>query len=147
MSDISITKASTSDYPELHGMIVEFATFQRTPEKVSITAEDMIANADDFKALMIRDGETAIGFATYYFGFSSWSGRHLFLDDLYLKEAYRSQGLGHRIMDTLESLAKEQDCKTMRWLVSKWNEPAIAFYKKRGASIESTEMTCQVKIV
>ena len=146
MSNINIKKADISDLSELHQLILEFATFQKTPEKVSITLADITSNAEVFKALIVRDGEAAIGFATYYFGFSSWSGRHLYLDDLYLKEAYRNQGLGHRIMDTLENLAKEQGCKSMRWLVSKWNEPAIAFYKKRGASIESTEMTCQIEI-
>ena len=146
MSNINITKAGISDLPELHQLILEFATFQRTPEKVTITLADISSNAEVFKALIVRDGETTIGFATYYFGFSSWSGRHLYLDDLYLKEAYRNQGIGHRIMDTLETLAKEQGCKTMRWLVSKWNEPAISFYKKRGTRIESTEMTCQIEI-
>ncbi|OEK05077.1 GNAT family N-acetyltransferase [Roseivirga misakiensis] len=143
---ITITKASAEDYAEIHQMILDFATFQKTPEKVSITLEDMKANIDDFKSLIIRDGEQAVGFATYYFGFSSWSGRHLFLDDLYLETDYRRQGLGERIMDTLETIANDHKCKSMRWLVSKWNDPAIAFYKKRGAEIDQTELTCMLKL-
>lgn len=142
--DIDIRKASLSDYVEIHQMILDFATFQRTPEKVSITVDQMIENGDDFKALIARDSEKAIGFATYFFGFSSWSGKHLFLDDLYLETPYRNQGLGHLFMDQLEEIARQKSCKSMRWLVSKWNEPAINFYKKRGANIEGTEMTCQI---
>lgn len=142
----AINQATTADYPEIHQMILDFATFQKTPEKVSITLEQMLSNAEDFKALIIRDGDRAIGFATYYFGFSSWSGKHLFLDDLYLETEYRKQGLGAQIMDQLEAIARDKDCKSMRWLVSRWNEPAIAFYKKRGTVIEDTEMTCQFKL-
>lgn len=142
---VKIVPAILSDYNEVHRMIMDFAIFQKTPEKVSITLDQMIENKEDFKSLIIRDGDRAIGFATYYFGFSSWSGRHLFLDDLYLETDYRNQGLGHRVMDNLEEIAKNEGCKSMRWLVSKWNEPAIGFYKKRGADIESTEMTCQIK--
>lgn len=142
---VKITQATLSDYADIHQMIMDFATFQKTPEKVSITLDQMKENGDEFKALIARDGDKAIGFATYYFGFSSWSGKHLFLDDLYLETDYRSQGLGHQFMDQLESIAKDKACKSMRWLVSRWNEPAIAFYNKRGAIIEDTEMTCQFK--
>ncbi|MFY0592466.1 GNAT family N-acetyltransferase [Roseivirga sp.] len=143
---VKISQAQVSDYAEIHQMILDFATFQKTPEKVSISLDDMKINADDFKALIIRDQEKAIGFATYYFGFSSWSGRHLFLDDLYLETPYRKQGLGQEIMDQLESIAKNHQCKSMRWLVSKWNDSAIGFYKKRGAVIEDTELTCMLKL-
>lgn len=141
---IEIHKATQSDYPEIHRMILDFATFQRTPEKVSITLEQMQENGEDFQALVAKNGEEYIGFATYYFGFSSWSGRHLFLDDLYLVEEHRGQGLGHLFMDKLEEIAKGEKCQSMRWLVSKWNAPAIAFYKKRGATIADTEQTCQL---
>ncbi len=142
----TINHATKADYAEIHQMILDFATFQKTPEKVSITLDQMLANSEDFKALIIRDGDRAIGFATYYFGFSSWSGKHLFLDDLYLETEYRKQGLGAQIMDQLEAIARGKGCKSMRWLVSRWNEPAIAFYKKRGTVIEDTEMTCQYKL-
>lgn len=143
---IKVTKATTPDYADIHQMIIDFATFQKTPEKVTITLDQMLENADDFKAIISRDGDKAIGFATYYFGFSSWSGKHLFLDDLYLQTEYRQQGLGDQIMNQLETIARQKDCKSMRWLVSRWNEVAISFYKKRETIIEDTEMTCQFKL-
>lgn len=143
---IKITKAIPSDYADIHQMIMDFATFQKTPEKVSITLDQMLVNADDFKALIVKENDIPIGFATYYFGFSSWSGKHLFLDDLYLETDYRKQGLGAEIMDELETIARSKNCKSMRWLVSRWNEPAISFYKKRGTIIEDTEMTYQFKL-
>ncbi len=141
---ITIEKASSEDLKDIHRMILDFATFQRTPEKVSITHEQMVKDKDVFKALIAKDNGNAIGFATYYFGYSSWSGKLLYLDDLYIEEAHRGTGTGHLFMDKLESIAKTEGCKKMRWLVSKWNEPAISFYKKRSASIDSTEYTCEV---
>ena len=143
---IQILEAQTTDYKAIHRMIIEFATFQRTPEKVTITLEQMLENKDTFMALAMKDGDKYIGFATYYFGFSSWSGKHLFLDDLYLQEAYRNQGIGQQIMARLKQKAEVEGCKSMRWLVSKWNEAAIRFYQKLGASITETEMTCQLTL-
>lgn len=143
---ISIEVAQKSDLTEIHQMILDFATFQKTPEKVYITVEQMEADAHLIKALIVRENEKAIGFATYYFGYSSWSGRHLYLDDIYLETAYRGQGIGDQMMDQLEELAKAEKCRSMRWLVSKWNDSAIEFYKKRGASIDSTEFTCQLDL-
>ena len=142
----TISKAEVSDFTDMHKMIIEFAHFQRTPEKATITVAQMEEDADFLKALIVKQDKIAIGYATYYIGYSCWSGRHLYLDDLYLEEEHRNQGLGHQIMDRLEFIAQEEKCKSMRWLVSKWNQNAIAFYKKRGASIDNTEFTCQVRI-
>ena len=143
---ISIEQAQKSDLKEIHRMILDFATFQKTPEKVYITAEQMEADADLLKALIVRRDEKAIGFATYYFGYSSWSGRHLYLDDIYLESDQRGKGIGDQMMDKLELIARDNNCKSMRWLVSKWNESAIEFYKKRGASVDGTEFTCQLNL-
>lgn len=143
---ITIEKAQKSDLKEIHRMILDFATFQKTPEKVYITAEQMETDADLLKVLIVKKDEKPVGFATYYFGYSSWSGRNLYLDDLYLESDQRGHGIGDQIMDKLELIARDNNCKSMRWLVSKWNESAIDFYKKRGASVDGTEFTCQLDL-
>ena len=143
---ISINKANKDDFPEIYDMIVEFASFQKTPEKVKISLEEMIDDEEEINALIIRSDHNAIGFATFYFGYSSWSGRHLYLDDIYIQEDFRNRGIGDQVLDILEEVAKSNLCKSMRWLVSKWNENAIRFYKKRGASIDHTEHTCQINL-
>lgn len=143
---ITIEIATVADLKEIHRMILDFATFQKTPEKVSITHEQMVEDKDVFKALIAKQDGKSIGFATYYFGYSSWSGKLLYLDDLYIEEDQRGAGIGHLFMEELESIARKEGCKKMRWLVSKWNELAIGFYKKRGASIDSTEYTCEISV-
>lgn len=143
---IIIEQAKKSDFREIHRMILDFAAFQRTPEKVYTTVEQMEADGDLFKALIVKNEERAVGFATYYFGYSSWSGKNLYLDDIYLESDQRGKGIGDKMMDKLEEIAKNNKCKSMRWLVSKWNKSAIEFYKKRGASVDGTEFTCQLDL-
>lgn len=142
-----IRTASTDDFPAIHALILEFAEFQKTPEKVTITPGQLIKDEDFFKCIVVVEGEAIIGFASYYFAYSSWTGKSLYLDDIYLKPNNRGNKLGLKIMDKLESIAKVHHCTKMRWLVSKWNEPAIGFYKKRGAVIYDTEYVCDFDVI
>jgi ribosomal protein S18 acetylase RimI-like enzyme len=143
---MNIRPATVNDFPAIHALILEFAEFQKTPEKVTITPEQLIKEEAFFNCLVVTKEETIVGFASYYFAYSSWSGKSLYLDDIYLKPELRGQDLGNNIMDKLEAIAKENNCAKMRWLVSKWNESAIGFYKKRGATIYDTEYTCEVDL-
>ncbi len=93
---------------------------------------------------MIR-GEI-IGFATFYFTYNSWSGKGLYLDDLYVQEKYRKHKIGSRLLNEVIDFAKQEKCKKLRWLVSRWNIDAIEFYKKMGAVIEETEIMCDLKL-
>ncbi len=143
---MEIRPANTADYPTIHALMLEFALFQKTPEKVTITVNQMIKDKDFFKSYVVTDKGTIIGFASYYLSYNSWTGKSLYLDDIYLTPAARGMNIGNRIMDKLASIAKSNDCTKMRWLVSKWNESAIGFYKKRGAVIYDTEYVCDFDI-
>lgn len=143
---MNIRPATTNDFPAIHTMFLEFAEFQKTPEKVTITPEQLIKDEAFFKCIVVTENEVIVGFASYYFAYSSWTGKSLYLDDIYLSPATRGQHMGSKIMDKLETIAAANDCTKMRWLVSKWNESAIDFYKKRGAVIYDTEFTCEVDL-
>jgi diamine N-acetyltransferase len=141
-----IRTASTDDFPAIHAMFLEFAIFQKTPEKVTITPEQLIKDEAFFKCIVVTENEQIVGFTSYYFAYSSWTGKSLYLDDIYLTPATRGHNMGAKIMDKLESIAKANECTKMRWLVSKWNESAIGFYKKRGAVIHDTEYVCDYDV-
>ena len=79
--------------------------------------------------------------ATWFFAYYSWTGRGVYLDDLYVKNSHRKYGMGRQLLDSVISMAKENNCRTVRWLVSRWNTNAIDFYKKIGAHVDDTEMT------
>ena len=143
-----IRNAAKPDYPAILNLINEFAIFQKTPGKVSITLQQMEEGENLFNCLVAETGDhQIIGFASYYFTWNSWSGKGLYLDDLYVTEFYREQKVGTELLDAIINLAKKNDCKKLRWQVSKWNEHAIGFYKKMGAAIDDTEINCDLSLL
>src|SRR5205814_41898 len=115
------------------------------PEKVMITLEQMKENKDFFLCFVAEIETNAIvGFASFSFAYYSWSGKAIYLDDLYVTESYRTQNIGTKLLDTVIEFAKKEQCKKVRWQVSKWNANAIGFYKKMGADIDDVEINCDL---
>jgi len=85
-----------------------------------------------------------IGYATYFFGYYTWIGKSVYMDDLYVKPEYRASGTGTRLISMVIETAKSSRCHKLRWQVSDWNIPAIGFYKSIGAVIDSTEHNCDL---
>jgi len=85
-----------------------------------------------------------IGYATYIFSYHTWIGKSLYMDDLYVKEEFRQQGIGKRLLDSVIGFAKKEKCHKVRWQVSKWNNNAQEFYKKMGADIDDVELNCDL---
>ena len=146
--EITIRKAKEQDFPELVRLIQEFSLFVGTPEKVSITAAQLEENKSLFHCFVVTDKQNKIlGFATCFYAFYSWSGKALYLDDLYVKEAFRNQGLGKSLLYAVIEMAKAQKCRKVRWQVSRWNTQAIGFYKHIGAEIDEVELNCDYTLV
>jgi diamine N-acetyltransferase len=100
-----------------------------------------------FRILIAESQEEGIiGFASTFIAWYSWIGKSLYLDDLYILEKFRKNGHGSRMMEEVFKLAKKEGCKKVRWQVSKWNEAAIEFYKKKGASIDDVEINCDLML-
>lgn len=141
---IEIRKATTDDFEDVYDLIVEFATFIKTPEKVKITSEQMISDQHIFNCLIVVHDKEIIGFATYFFSYYSWSGKAIYLDDLFIRPDYRGQGIGSLVFDHIKEIGEKEDCFKMRWQVSKWNDKAQEFYKRKGALIDKTEINCDL---
>jgi diamine N-acetyltransferase len=145
---VNIRKADERDFPAILELIKEFSVFQKTPEKVAITLEDMTRDKNLFQCLVAEseDGKIA-GFASFFFTYYSWTGKGLYLDDLYVKEAYRKHAIGKGLLFRVIDLAGKEKCKSVRWLVSEWNTPAIAFYEKIGAAVSGVDLNCNLTLV
>jgi GNAT superfamily N-acetyltransferase len=144
--NIEIRKGESKDFVQVFALIKEFAIFITTPEKVLTSAEQMEADKDFFQCYVALDGDKVIGFATYFFAYYSWSGKAIYLDDLYVKESYRRLGIGTKFFDTILETGKKANCKKLKWQVSNWNNKAIEFYKKRGADIDDVEINCDLSL-
>lgn len=102
--------------------------------------EQMMKDQGFLNGLVALDGDDIIGFANYFFPYYSWTGKAIQLDDLYVKEAYRGQGIGGRLFDQVMTIGKQAHCNKMKWQVPRWNHKAQEFYKNKGASIDDVEM-------
>lgn len=144
---INIRKAEPVDFEEVYSLIIEFATFIKTPEKVMTTPSQMMTDKDYFNCFIaVDDKNKVVGFATYFIAYYSWTGKTVYLDDLYVLEQFRGLGIGNKLLDKVIETAKRENCKKVRWQVSNWNEKAIEFYKMRGATIDEVEINCDLKL-
>nr|WP_320023207.1 GNAT family N-acetyltransferase [uncultured Draconibacterium sp.] len=141
--DINIRKATEKDFPAIFRLITELAEYEKSPEKVSNSLELMYEQKDYFNCYVAETEEKEIiGMALYYFSYYTWVGKTLYLDDLYVKEAWRGNGLGTRLMDKMFEVAKAEKCNRFRLQVLNWNESAIKLYEKSGFTVDKTWYNC-----
>ncbi len=136
--DFSIRPATQTDIPVILQLIRDLAEYERAPNDVTATEAqlDMVLFGDNpsAKVLLAFENQTPVGFAVYFFNFSTWLGKPgLYLEDLFVKPEYRGKGYGRALLVDLAKIARDRACGRMEWAVLDWNEPAIQFYRKLGA--------------
>lgn len=145
---LTIRFATKEDVPFLYEMVKELAAFELAPEQVLTTEQSMIADgfgdAPLYKALIAEwEGEKA-GMAIYYIAYSTWKGRMIFLDDLYIKPAYRRKKIASALLEKFLEIGKAEKCNLAKWQVLDWNTDAIALYKKYKCIFHSDWIDCKV---
>lgn len=138
--DFSIREAVKNDMSRVHELITELAIFEKEPNAVKITTEDLITfgfgNDPKFQCFVAEaDGEIE-GIALVYTRFSTWKGLVLHLEDLIVSQHKRGHGLGTMLLDRVVTYAEGLGVKRVSWEVLDWNEPAITFYEKKGADVK-----------
>ena len=142
MSDLHIRPATPADCPTILRLVTELADYERAVHEVQASVADFEARlfGPDARvhALMCeREGQT-LGFAVYFFNFSTWQGKlGLYLEDLYVTPAARGTGAGMALLRELARIAVAQDCGRFEWSVLDWNTPSIALYDSLGARPQS----------
>ena len=81
----------------------------------------------------LQDGGTLVGYALYFFSFSSWEGLSVYLDDLYVRPSFRHRGIGGRLWRQVAKVAVQKGCNRFDWVVLGWNSGALEMYKAKGA--------------
>ena len=145
--DIQIREATVNDFGAIVEMFKEFAHFEHLDERLVNTVERMIDEKEYFNCFVAVNLQNEIlGYATHFFAYFTWTGKSLYMDDLYVREKYRGEGVGRVLINKVIDFAKTTGCHKVRWQVSDWNAPAIGFYKSLGAVIDAQERNCDLDI-
>ena len=135
---LSIDAATPADVPVLMTLIGELAEFERLAHEVVVTeaslGEALFGPRPAVEAVVARSGGEVAGFALFFHNFSTFIGRRgLFLEDLYVRPAFRGAGVGRHLLVHVARLAASRGCGRMEWAVLNWNRRAIGFYESLGA--------------
>ena len=143
-----IRKGTKADLPAAFELIYELAVYEKAPDEVDNTVERM--EEDGFGPNPVfgyfvaeEDGEIK-GIALYYYRYSTWKGKSLYLEDLVVRVSERGRGLGKRLFDAIVKEAKATRCRQINWQVLDWNEPAIRFYKRLGTQLDGEWVNCKL---
>jgi GNAT superfamily N-acetyltransferase len=131
-------------------LIRELAEFEKAPDEVDTSVATMerdgFGDRPVFEFFIAEEkaDKKPVGLALYYYSYSTWKGKCLYLEDLVVTESCRGKGLGKQLFDAIVLQAKDSDSKRVVWPVLDWNEPSIGFYKWLGVEIPGEWLTCRL---
>jgi len=136
-----IRPATPSDVPLMRSLIHELAKYEREPHSVEITEAQLLQEGFGperyYECLIaeheMENGNTPAGFALFFPIYSTWQGRSLHLEDLFVRPRFRGHGIGKALLNRVASIAVERGCARLQWDVLNWNQPAIDFYRSLDA--------------
>ncbi len=135
----TIRFATTDDMPDVLDLIKELAAFEREPDAVEVTVNELqndgFRGHPAFKCLVAEKDGQIHGMALFYDRYSTWKGKVLHLEDLIIRQAARGCGLGTKLLDAVVKYASQIGVKRISWVVLDWNTDAIKFYENKGARV------------
>lgn len=137
---LTIRQATVSDVPLILDFIRRLADYERAPNAVVATEEDLRRDGfgpePKFHCVIAEWDNIPAGFAFFFYNYSTWRGQPgLYLEDLFVLPEMRGKGIGKALLKHLAQIAVRENCYGLRWMVLEWNEPAIKFYERLGAEI------------
>ena len=136
---MNIRKATKNDMPSVLELIQELAIFEKEPDAVVVTVDDLIRDGFSenplFQCFVAEVDNEIIGMALYYYRYSTWKGKTIHLEDLIVKENKRGTGAGFALYKEIIKQGKAENVRRIEWNVLDWNTLAIDFYEKSGAKV------------
>lgn len=149
MEDTVIRPGCKEDIPSVLELVRELAEYERAPEEVTNTAAMMEADGFGVNPVygmyVATKDERIVGLSLYYYRYSTWKGKRLYLEDIIVTLRERGKGIGKKLFDRTIEHALQENCTGITWQVLDWNEPAINFYKKYGAKFDSEWVNCNLE--
>jgi GNAT superfamily N-acetyltransferase len=136
---MNIRKGKKEDMQGVLALIQELAVFEKEPDAVLITEEDLVRDGFGenplFQVFVAEVDKDIVGIALFYYRYSTWKGKTIHLEDLVVKDSMRGTGLGYALYSEIIKQAKKDNVRRIDWNVLDWNTGAVEFYKKSGANV------------
>lgn len=146
---MNIRKGVKEDLPRVLELIKELAVYERAADEVINTLElmenDGFGQHPIFGFFVAENKAGIVGLSLYYWRYSTWKGKRLWLEDIIVTEKERGKGIGKELFDRTMQHALDEKCSGMMWQVLDWNEPAINFYRKYESSIGGQWLNCTLE--
>ncbi|MGI8892312.1 MAG: GNAT family N-acetyltransferase [Bacteroidia bacterium] len=146
--EIKIREGTPEDIPAIYALINELALYEKAPKEVITTVEQMYEDGfgenSIYKFVVAEVNNEIVGMALYYWKYSTWKGKGIYLDDIVVTESYRRKGVGKLLMDEIIKIAAREKANKLEWQVLDWNEPAINFYKKYNVEFDDVWINCKL---
>jgi GNAT superfamily N-acetyltransferase len=135
----TIRLATKDDAGTILKLITDLAIYEKEPvSTVEVTEAELVRDgwgpSPLFRVVLAEVGGAAVGFALFFHTYSTWQGKCVYLEDLYVAEAARGAGVGTLLLKTVAAIAHGEGCKRFNWQALDWNTPALDFYKALGAA-------------
>lgn len=146
MKKIDIRTGQTADIPEIHSLVGELAKYEKAPDEFVCTQQEyrLLFKENVWNFIVATFNGQIVGTCIYYYGFSTWKGKFLYLEDFIVTENYRRQGIGSRLFDHILQIAQKEECALMRWQVLDWNDMAINFYNTYNVNYDDGWVNCNI---
>ncbi len=141
---MTVRKGTQQDIPAVFDLICELAAYELSPQEVLNSPEKMRKEWGSYHFFVAEQDDQIVGAAIYFFSYSTWKGRSMYLDDIVVKQDKRRQGIGSQLFEAILNEARSQQVGKLHWQVLDWNEPAIEFYKKYGTSFDLGWINCKL---
>lgn len=149
MSSVQIREGRKDDLPRVLELVRELAEYERAPNEVTNTVAKMEMDGFGpnavFGFFVAESDSSIVGLSLYYWRYSTWKGRRLYLEDIIVTDSHRGKGIGKQLFDQTMQKALDENCTGMMWQVLDWNEPAINFYKMYGAKLDGEWINCHLE--
>lgn len=134
------------DIPAVFELVKELALYEKALSQVTNNVEKMKKDYEDklYNFFVAEVDSKIIGLSLYYYRYSTWKGKRLYLEDIIVTEDMRGNGIGKILFDSTVKEAKETHCSGMMWQVLDWNTSAVGFYRKYGTNFDNEWINCNL---
>lgn len=145
---VTIRQGQIQDIEQTLQLVKELAAYEKAPLEVEVTVSEMTNWAfgpdKQFDFFIAEENNTIIGIAIYYYKYSTWKGKCLFLEDIIVTEKQRGRGIGKLLFNEVIQVAKQAKVRRMEWQVLEWNKPSIEFYKTYKSNFDNEWVNCKL---